>query len=75
MKAKSKARESKVSKFYNFFIHIIRILRNQIFEGFIIFEFQGHKGQKGCYRLSKVQLAKEQAKNFKIGLPTCIRVN
>ena len=51
------------------------ILRNQIFDGFIIFEFQGHEGQKGRYRYSKVQLVKMQTKNFKISLPTFMRVN
>ena len=32
------------------FFRIIRIMRNQIFNGFIIFEFQGHKGQKASQR-------------------------
>ena len=50
------------------------ILRNQIFDGFITFEFQGHKGQKGRYRYSKVQLVKMQAKNVKISLFTFMRV-
>ena len=57
------------------FFHLFGVILSYFIRNELWFEFQGHKGQKGRYNSSKLQIKIVQLYRSKLGLPTLLVIN